>query len=77
MCFRDLATLSCTTCHRAYGQIAASTHVCGLKCGTFLNRSTDKHVNGECAVCAGNREESARRAAALRRFGSNSSGTQA
>lgn len=68
MCYQNLAVLACATCHRNIGDIPTGTSPCEHTCGNFLSRHTDERRMGECGVCEAKREESARRAAALRKL---------
>lgn len=68
MCFTDLSLMVCTTCARTIGEVDSGTEQCELGCGRYLSRHTGQRVGGECAVCEAKREDSARRAAALRKY---------
>lgn len=68
MCFKDLSVAVCATCSRIIGEVDSGTEDCASLCGRYLSRHTGQRVEGECAVCEAKREDSARRAAALRKF---------
>jgi hypothetical protein len=68
MCFQDLSLAVCATCTRIIGEVDTGTEQCDLLCGRYLSRHTGQRVDAECGVCEAKREDSARRANALRKF---------
>ncbi|KAI9147688.1 hypothetical protein HJFPF1_12718 [Paramyrothecium foliicola] len=66
MCFTNVASVVCPSCHRSIGERAVSTTPCNQSCGKFVSRlvGPDQRIFAPCAVCAAKEDE--RKATATR-----------